>query len=178
MCIYIGVLVHRFTEANKFENLQGGLETRAGDHARVQAQRLSADPLLLGGGQSCLLFRPSTDWMRPTLIMKANLLYSTKLTVRNSLVTQWLRIHLPMQGTWVRSLVWEGPTCCGATKRMCHNYWTSEPRACALKQEKPRQWEAQIMQPESSPHSLQQEKVCAQKWRPSAAKNKDYFLRN
>ena len=25
-----------------------------------------------------------------------------------SLVIQWLRIHLLMQGTWVRSLVWEG----------------------------------------------------------------------
>ena len=26
-----------------------------------------------------------------------------------SLVAQWLRIHLPMQGTWVRALVWEDP---------------------------------------------------------------------
>ena len=39
-----------------------------------------------------------------------------------SLVMQWLRIHLPMQGTWVRSLVWEDPTCPGATKPMYHNY--------------------------------------------------------
>ena len=43
--------------------------------------------------------------------------------VGTSLVVQWLTIHLPMQGTWVRSLVWEDPTCCGATKPMCHNYW-------------------------------------------------------
>ena len=27
-----------------------------------------------------------------------------------SLVVQWLRICLPMQGTWVRALVWEDPT--------------------------------------------------------------------
>ena len=27
------------------------------------------------------------------------------------LVEQWLRIRLPMQGTWVRSLVREDPTC-------------------------------------------------------------------
>jgi len=27
-----------------------------------------------------------------------------------SLVVQRLRIHLPMQGTWVRFLVWEDPT--------------------------------------------------------------------
>ena len=28
-----------------------------------------------------------------------------------SLVAQWLRICLPMQGTRVRALVWEDPTC-------------------------------------------------------------------
>ena len=32
-----------------------------------------------------------------------------------------------MQGTWVQALVWEDPTCCGATKSVSHNYW-----ACAL----------------------------------------------
>ena len=46
---------------------------------------------------------------------------------RASLVAQWLRIHLPMQGTWVRALKWEDPTCRRATKPMNHNY-----RACAL----------------------------------------------
>ena len=44
-----------------------------------------------------------------------------------SLVAQWLRIHLPTRGTRVRALVQEDPTCCGATKPVCHNYW-----ACAL----------------------------------------------
>ena len=39
-----------------------------------------------------------------------------------SLVAQSLRIHLPVQGTWVQSLVQEDPTCHGATKPMCHNY--------------------------------------------------------
>ena len=38
-----------------------------------------------------------------------------------SLVAQWLRIRLPMQGTWVRVLVWEDPTCHGATKPVRHN---------------------------------------------------------
>ena len=33
-----------------------------------------------------------------------------------SLVVQWIRIHLPMQGTQVRSLVREDLTCCRATK--------------------------------------------------------------
>ena len=39
-----------------------------------------------------------------------------------SLVAQWLRIRLPMQGTWVRALVWEDPTCRGATKPVRLNY--------------------------------------------------------
>ena len=46
---------------------------------------------------------------------------------RASLVAQWVRIHLPMQGTWVQALVREDPTCRGATKPVRHNYWT-----CAL----------------------------------------------
>ncbi|KAJ8785232.1 hypothetical protein J1605_007451 [Eschrichtius robustus] len=33
-----------------------------------------------------------------------------------------LRIHLPMQGTRVQALVWEDPTCRGATKPVSHNY--------------------------------------------------------
>ena len=36
--------------------------------------------------------------------------------MRASLVAQWLRICLPMQGTRVRALVWEDPTCHGATR--------------------------------------------------------------
>ena len=47
-------------------------------------------------------------------------------TVKNSgwtsLVAQWLRIRLPMQGTRIRSLVREDPTCCGATKPKHQNY--------------------------------------------------------
>ena len=39
-----------------------------------------------------------------------------------SLVAQWLRICLPMQGTQVRALVWEDPTCRGATGPVSHNY--------------------------------------------------------
>ena len=39
-----------------------------------------------------------------------------------SLVAQWLRICLPMQGTQVRALVWEDPTCRRATRPVSHNY--------------------------------------------------------
>ena len=37
-------------------------------------------------------------------------------------MVQWLRIRLPVRGTWVRSLLWEDPTCLKAAKPMCHNY--------------------------------------------------------
>ena len=38
------------------------------------------------------------------------------------LVVQWLRICLPMQGTWVWFLLWENPTCHRATKPMLCNH--------------------------------------------------------
>ena len=41
---------------------------------------------------------------------------------RASLVAQWLRVCLPMQGTRVRALVWEDPTCHGATRPVSHDY--------------------------------------------------------
>ena len=45
-----------------------------------------------------------------------------KITMRGtSLVVQWLRIRLLMQGTRVQALVGEDPTCHGATKPVHHN---------------------------------------------------------
>ena len=77
-----------------------------------------------------------------------------KVSGRTSLVVQWLRICLLMQGTRVRSLVREDPTCRRATKPVHHNYW-----ACVLQllkpaclepvlhnKEKPLQWEARALQ--------------------------------
>ena len=82
-----------------------------------------------------------------------------KSDCQTSLVAQWLRICLPMQGTRVRALVREDPTCRGATNpvvpqllslrsRVCEpqllslRATTTEahvPRACALQQEKAQQ---------------------------------------
>ena len=54
---------------------------------------------------------------------KCSHMYSFKREAeRPSLLDQWLRICLPMQGTWVRSLVWVDSMCYGATKPMHHNY--------------------------------------------------------
>ena len=46
---------------------------------------------------------------------------------RASLVVQWLGVHLPMQGTRVRALVWEDCTCRGAAGPVRHSCW-----GCAL----------------------------------------------
>ena len=50
------------------------------------------------------------------------ILQGKKKCIGVSKVAQWLRIFLPMQGTWVRALVWEDPTSCGATKPVHHDY--------------------------------------------------------
>ena len=44
--------------------------------------------------------------------------------LRTSLVVQWLRIHLSMQGTQVQTLLQDDPMCHGATNTLSHNYWS------------------------------------------------------
>ena len=51
-----------------------------------------------------------------------NIAVNLKLLYGTSLVAQWLRIRLPMQGTRLQALVQEDPTCRGATKPVCHSY--------------------------------------------------------
>ena len=55
-------------------------------------------------------------------ISKLNPEVHKKYNTGASLVAQRLRICLPMQGTRVRALVWEDPTCRGATGPVSHNY--------------------------------------------------------
>ena len=47
-----------------------------------------------------------------------------------------------MQETWVQSLSWEDPTCCGATKPLHHNHW-----ACALEPERHNYWSVCALEP-------------------------------
>ena len=87
-----------------------------------------------------------------------------------SLVVQWLRICLPVQETRVRALVWEDPTCRGATG-------PREPQLLSL-----RDWSlcsatreaATVRGPRtamrSGPRLLQLEKALAQKRGPNTAK--------
>ena len=73
---------------------------------------------------------------------------------RAPLVVQWLRIHLPVPGTQIRSLVWQDPTC---SERRASVPWrlsphasppavttrAQSPRACAQRQEK-HEWALQL----------------------------------
>ena len=67
---------------------------------------------------------------------------SPRNSLGTSLVAQWLRIHLPMQGTWVRALVREDPTCRRATKPVLLNYW-----ACALEPASHNYWSPHALEP-------------------------------
>ena len=84
---------------------------------------------------------------------------------RASLVAQWLRICLSMQGTQVRALVWEDLTCRGATGTVSHNYWACASGACAPQQERPRQWEARAPQLGVAP--------ARSNWRKPSHRNED-----
>ena len=58
---------------------------------------------------------------------------NSKRYMRTSLMVQWLRICLPVQGTQVWSLVQEDSTCLVATKPTCHDCWSPhilEPVFC------------------------------------------------
>ena len=55
-------------------------------------------------------------------IMRAKYLTVIEGIYRTSLVAQWIRICLPMQGTLVQSLVWDDSTSCKATEPLCQNY--------------------------------------------------------
>ena len=61
---------------------------------------------------------------------------------------------VPVQGTWVQSLVQEDPTCLRATKRMSQNSWSLGALEPVLRnREKPPQWEARTPQLEKARHS-------------------------
>ena len=107
-----------------------------------------------------------------------------------SLVVQWIRICLPMQGTQVGSWVQEDSACIGATKPEHHNYRTKTCTAtCTLEPTSHNHWspgarslssaarEASTMRSpcttkKRNPRSLQLEKAHTKQWRPHAAEKK------
>ena len=64
----------------------------------------------------------SQTWLSDFHIMLLKMIFQT------SLVVQWLRILLPVQGLFIWSLVWEDPTCWGAAKPVCYNCWACVPQ--------------------------------------------------
>ena len=78
-----------------------------------------------------------------------------------SLGVQWLRVCLPMQGTWVQSLVREDPTCYGGNQALTPEVPKPvSPRAWCSGDEKPLQREACRPLLESRPRLLQLEEAC------------------
>ena len=73
-----------------------------------------------------------SDWTTTGITCPSQLWQKQLLFYWDFPVGSLVRICLPMQGTQVRSLVWEESTCRGATKPVCHNSWatTLEPPRC------------------------------------------------
>ena len=118
-----------------------------------------------------MFFTTSATWETPTLRYQTEAiqflrpqvsrtgvfkyLYVFKIKHKGtSLVAQWLRVHLPVQGTWIWSLVQEDSTRHGPTKSMGHNY-----RACTLEPLSRNYW---------SPYAL--EPVCCNRRSPCSEK--------
>ena len=76
-----------------------------------------------------------------------------KKIFRASLVSQWWRIRLPMQGTLL-TLLWEDLTCNGAAKPLRHYYWARALQQENHRDEKPRTpGKSRSLQQEKTPHS-------------------------
>ena len=105
-CPYKKRLGHICTEGRPCENTGRRCHLQAKDGGLWRNQPCQHLDLRLVGSNFCYLNHPF--W--------------------TSLVVQWLRICLPIQGTRVRPLVREDPTCRRATKPATHNYWARVPQ--------------------------------------------------
>ena len=83
---------------------------------------------------------PFVKWTAPVraLLLTINSPATGKLLCQErksqgaSLVVQWLRVLMSMQGTRVPSPVWEDPKCCRAPEPVRHNYRAHAPwRPCS-----------------------------------------------
>ena len=106
------------------------------------------------------------------IVIEIKALFKTKTKTGASLMAQWFRVCLLMQGTRVRALVWEDPTCRGATGPVSHNCWAWVSGACALRQEKAAIVRGPRTAMKGGPCLPQLEEALAQKWRPNTAKKK------
>ena len=130
----------RRNHQKKFLFIKSELENRR-HLKRPVAGCLTRETWMKHPERSPLIFNTSVGWrgfnflqrsvavlflcLEKTFLSQTVLLYAKikDHPARTSLVAQWLRIRLPMQGTRVQALVREGPTCHGGTKPVRHSYW-------------------------------------------------------
>ena len=93
---------------------------RARFQDRFKASMGLAEQFHQSGARKKLL--PSESSRRASGIVEGLLSFFRKSQWRTSLEVMWIGICLPMQGTWVQSLVQKDTTCRRATKSMSHNY--------------------------------------------------------
>ena len=88
-----------------------------------------------------------------------------------------VRIHLPMQGTQVWSLVWEDSLCHRATKPVHHNYWTHMPYSlCSVTREATARRSPHTATREYLPLTLTREKLACSKEDPVQPKTNKYVF--
>ena len=123
MLLHIVTTSHLFISWNPFNDGEGYESTINRIYRLVCSYRM----------QWNLVSRARVGLRVPLSLLFSEQVFLNSIHLRNydywtSLVVQWLRIRLPMQGTRVRALVQEDPTCRGATKPVCHNYWAHVPQ--------------------------------------------------
>ena len=81
----------------------------------------------------------------------------------------WLRIGLPMQRTWVQSLVQEDPARLGATKLALHSYYSPLAQSPCSTTRRVTASRSLGLRPDGGSHSPQLKEARAQQRRPSTA---------
>ena len=119
---------------------------------------------------------------KPQALLTIICSFILKLCAWTSLVVQWLRVSLSMQGTWVLFLVLEDSICSKAIKPVPQKLtpWAAttegqEPQLVKLRDLEPMLCNKRshcTLQLKNSPQLLQLEKACAQQRRPSTDINK------
>ena len=134
----------------------------------------SVSPFLVDFQSLCLEIRTSLCLASSFALSLSLCLFSflSLFSFRASPVVQWLGVCLPMQGTRVRALVWEDPTCCGATGPVSHGLLSLRVWSlCSATREA-----ATVRGPRtamrSGPHLPQLGEALARKRRPNTAINK------
>ena len=133
--------------------------------ATQETQGLNSCLLALAGGFFFFLLTTEPPITYPKIYFKIK-------EKRTSLVVEWIGVRLSMQGTRIRSLFREDPTCHGTTKVRVPKLLKPvclEPHVCSKRSQHMRSLCTPL---EGTPCSLQLEKSCRQQQRPSVSRHK------